>query len=340
MTKLIEIKNLRVHFDVDEGTAKAVDGVSFDIGENRVLGVIGESGCGKSVTAHSILRIVPSPPARMAGGQILFHPRSNGGVQAPPVDLLTLDPKGEDIRKIRGKEIGMIFQEPMTSFGPLHTIGDQIMETIITHDRTSKAEARTRTIELLRRVGIPNPEKWVDDYPHKFSGGMRQRAMIAMALSCSPRLLIADEPTTAIDVTVQAQILELLRELKEATGMAILLITHNLAVVSELADEIVVMYMGRVMERAPAEELFNNPLHPYTIGLLHSIPVLDGPVVRLEQIKGSVPSPCALPDGCVFHPRCDKCRQGVCDGQEVPELKEISPGHWVSCFPQPGGRGL
>ena len=336
--KILEIDNLRTYFESDEGTAKAVDGVSFTICENRVLGVIGESGCGKSVTAHSILRLIPSPPAKLAGGRILFYPRRTEHEQATsPIDLLTLNPKGEEIRNIRGKDIGMIFQEPMTSFGPLHTIGDQITETILAHESVNMSEARERTISLLKRVGIPNPDKRVDDYPHKFSGGMRQRAMIAMALSCSPRLLIADEPTTAIDVTVQAQILDLLGELRESTGMAILLITHNLTVVSELADEIMVMYMGKVMERAPTDEIFSNPMHPYTLGLMRSIPVLDGPVVRLEPITGSVPSLLNLPTGCVFNTRCNKCMAGLCNGAKSPELTEVKPGHWVSCFLYDGG---
>ncbi len=330
---ILKIDGLKTHFELTEGLVRAVDGVSFKIREDRTLGVIGESGCGKSVTAQSIMRILPSPPAKIVAGKILFYfQRQSRTAERNPIDLTTLDAKGEQIRKIRGKEIGMVFQEPMTSFGPLNTIGDQIMETILIHENVKREEARERTIHLLKQVGIPRAEARVDDYPHQFSGGMRQRAMIAMALSCSPRLLIADEPTTSIDVTIEAQILDLLRNLQERTNMAIMLITHNLAVVSELANEIVVMYLGKIMERASIEEIFNNPLHPYTRALWKSIPRLEGELTRLNPIKGVVPSPYNIPDGCVFHPRCEESISGVCDSKSLPDPVEVKSQHWVSCF--------
>lgn len=327
---LLEIRDLKVHFFLDEGVIRAVDGVSFNVRRGQTLGVIGESGCGKSVTAQSVLRILPTPPAKIINGNILFHRQTESGIET--VDLTTLSPDGKKIRDIRGKDISMVFQEPMTSFGPLNTIGDQIMETIMIHEKVSRQEARDRTIDLLRRVGIPKAEQRVDAYPHQFSGGMRQRAMIAMALSCSPQLLIADEPTTALDVTVEAQILELLRELQEATKMSIILITHNLAVVSEVAEEIIVMYLGRVVEHASTSDIFDSPMHPYTQGLWRSIPKLDGEISELIPIKGVVPSPHQIPKGCVFYPRCEEYMPGVCDRNEFPPSIEVSPGHWVSCF--------
>lgn len=327
---LLEVKDLKTYFYLYEGVVKAVDGVNFRINRGRTLGIIGESGSGKSVTAQSIMRIVPSP-GRIVSGDILLH-LENGNGGSRTINLAKLDPQGKEIRDIRGKEISMIFQEPMTSFSPLHTIGDQIIEAILIHENISKKEARERTIDLLGRVGIPRPDSLVDAYPHQLSGGMRQRAMIAMALSCNPKLLIADEPTTALDVTIQAQILELLKRLQKETGMAIMYITHNLAVVTEIADEVVVMYLGKVMEHASVEEIFHNPLHPYTRALWRSIPKIDGELSRLVPILGVLPNPYEIPQGCVFHPRCEEVILGVCDGESPPPLIEVTPGHKVSCF--------
>jgi peptide/nickel transport system ATP-binding protein len=318
---LLELRALRTSFAGEAGEFPAVDGVSFSIAAGRTLGFVGESGSGKSVTALSIMGLVPSPPGRIAGGEVLFE----------GVDLLTLDAAALSER--RGNRLAMIFQEPMTSLNPAFTIGDQIAETIRRHRGLGKREARAETIEMLRRVRIPAPERRVDDYPHKLSGGMRQRAMIAMALACGPKLLIADEPTTALDVTIQAQILDLLRQLRDETGTAIMLITHDLGVVAELAQEVIVLYAGKVMERAPVAALFEAPQHPYTIGLLASIPRLEGEVRRLASIEGAVPSPVALPAGCRFHPRCpfaiERCRS------EEPPLAEIAPGQAVACWRAP-----
>jgi len=326
--KILEVKNLRTYFDVDEGLVKAVDGVNLTIEKGKTLGIIGESGCGKSVTSHSILRLIPSPPGKLIeGSQILYYPEDGDAI-----NLAELDPKGDKMREIRGNEISMIFQEPMTSFGPQHTIGNQIMEAILIHNPDmSEEEARERTIGLLKQVGIPKAEKRVDSYPHEFSGGMRQRAMIAMALSCSPRLLIADEPTTALDVTIEAQILELLQELQREREMSIMIITHNLAVVSEIADKIAVMYLGRRVEFAKTERIVNNPLHPYTRGLWRSIPKLEGPLEKLEPIKGMVPNPINRPAGCAFAPRCEEKIAGVCDMGGAPPCIEVEPDHFVSC---------
>ncbi len=325
---LLEVNGLKTYFDTDQGELKAVDDVSFAVRRNEFLGIIGESGCGKSVTARSILRIVPCPPGRLVAGQILYHPDGNG---TPPVDLASLPPKGREIRAIRGNDISMIFQEPMNSFGPLNTIGDQIDEAILVHNRgMKKREARKRTVELLERVGIPRPERRADDYPHQFSGGMRQRAMIAMALSCSPRLLLADEPTTALDVTIQAQILDLLLDLQEETGMAVILITHDLAVVSQVAENVLVMYLGKGVEYATTADIFDHPKHPYTRALWRSIPSLDADLTRLNPIKGMVPRPIDLPPGCPFCSRCGECVTGVCDKVPPPNI-EVGPGHWVCC---------
>ncbi|OGP99125.1 MAG: peptide ABC transporter ATP-binding protein, partial [Deltaproteobacteria bacterium RBG_16_55_12] len=289
MAELIRTKDLRTSFFTPDGEVKAVDGVSFEIEEGKTLGLVGESGCGKSVTALSILRLVPFPPGRVVGGEILYRGR----------DLLKLN--GEEMRKIRGNEISMIFQEPMTSLNPVFTIGNQIGEAIRLHQGLGKKETREKTIEMLRLVKIADPETRVDDYPHQLSGGMRQRVMIAMALSCNPSLLIADEPTTALDVTIQAQILELMKELKDRLGMSLLLITHDLGVVAEQADEVAIMYAGKIVEQATAKALFNRPLHPYTVGLLNSLPrVGANKKKRLEAIPGMVPSPLELPSGCRF----------------------------------------
>ncbi len=313
--KILEVKNLQTTFFTEEGLVKAVDDVSFDVYRGKTLGIVGESGCGKSVTSLSIMRLIPDPPGRVTSGQILYQGR----------DLLKLTP--EEMRKIRGNEISMIFQEPMTSLNPVFTIGNQIVEAITLHQDLSSREARNKAIEMLKLVGIPSPEKRIDDYPHQLSGGMRQRVMIAMALSCNPHILIADEPTTALDVTIQAQILDLLRDLQQKVGMALILITHDLGVVAEVADEVCVMYAGRVAERGSVREIFKNPKHPYTRGLLNSIPTLSkdptGKIKknRLETIPGIVPNLLQLPKGCRFQERCTYVTD-ACRGQE-PDLRTI-----------------
>ncbi len=317
--QLIQVKDLRTSFFTPDGELKAVDGVSFSIEQGKTLGLVGESGCGKSVTALSIMRLVPSPPGRVVGGEVLYRGR----------DLLRLN--GDEMRKVRGNEISMIFQEPMTSLNPVFTIGNQIGEAIRLHQGLSKRETREKTIEMLRLVKIADPESRVDDYPHQLSGGMRQRVMIAMALSCKPSLLIADEPTTALDVTIQAQILELMKELQEKLGMALLLITHDLGVVAEQADEVAIMYAGKIVERAKTKAIFDRPLHPYTVGLLNSLPGVEGEKKkRLEAIPGVVPSPLDLPGGCRFRDRCPKAA-GIC-GEAEPELVEKERDHWVACY--------
>jgi oligopeptide/dipeptide ABC transporter ATP-binding protein len=319
MAELIQLKSLKTSFFTPEGEVRAVDGVSFDIGEGKTLGLVGESGCGKSVTALSIMRLVPSPPGKIVGGEILYRGE----------DLLKLN--GAAMRKIRGNEISMIFQEPMTSLNPVFTIGNQIGEAIHLHQGLGKRETREKTIEMLRLVKIADPESRVDDYPHQLSGGMRQRVMIAMALSCHPSLLIADEPTTALDVTIQAQILELIKELQEKLGMSLMLITHDLGVVAEQADEVAIMYAGKIVERAHTRDIFSRPLHPYTVGLLNSLPGARGKKKkRLEAIPGVVPSLLELPSGCHFRDRCPKAA-GVCAETE-PELVEKEKDHWVSCY--------
>jgi peptide/nickel transport system ATP-binding protein len=330
---LIEIENLNVEFRMFEGVVKAVDNLSLSVGQNRVMGIIGESGSGKSVTAQSILRIVPSPPGKITSGKILFRLDRGSNDHEEIIDILSLDPKGTEIRKIRGKNISMIFQEPMTSFGPLDTIGNQITEVIATHEpETGKKEVRERVIALLSDVGIPRAEKVINDYPHQLSGGMRQRAMIAMALICNPRLLLADEPTTALDVTVQAQILSLLKELQNNYKMSMIYITHNLAVVSEIADDITVMYLGNVCESCNVETINKRPLHPYTQALWKSIPNMTGEITKLEPITGTVPSMSEIPRGCVFSTRCKHIIKGLCDSDVRPEPKEVEPGHIVSCY--------
>ena len=327
---LVEVEDLRVHFRLQEGIVRAVDGVSFKIRQGQTLGVIGESGSGKSVSSQALLGILPMPPAKIESGKIVLHLQENG-VGNRSVILSDLPTRGRDYRAIRGKEIGIIFQEPMTSFSPVHSIGNQIMESIVLHiEGLSKKEARERTIEILRRVGIPRAEQRVDNYPHQFSGGMRQRAMIAMALACNPKLVIADEPTTALDVTIEAQILELLQDLQKEFGMAIMYISHDLAVVGSVADEIMVMYLGLVMEHASTDQLFENPLHPYTQALLRSIPTIDGPMERLHTIQGTMPSPFTVHKGCPFFSRCGKRIAGVCDTTRPP-LVEVEPGHKVRC---------
>ena len=322
---VLKVNNLKTHFNLDEGVLKAVDGVTFNIKKGKTLGIIGESGSGKSVTAQSILRIVPKPGS-IADGSIILKQNDSD------VDLAKLQVNGDKIRSIRGKEISMIFQEPMTSLSPVHTIGNQIMETIMLHKTQDKKEARELAIEIIQKVGIPNPKQRIDAYPHQLSGGLRQRAMIAMALSCNPSLLIADEPTTALDVTIQAQILELMKGLQEQFHMAILYITHNLGVIAEISDEVAVMYLGRVVEFATTKRIFQNPMMPYTDNLMKSIPKVGLKAKeRLEAIKGTVPVPINLPKQCGFYDRCEKAMEGVCD-KAVPALKEMEDGHFVRCF--------
>ena len=330
---LLSVRNLKTYFPQDEGTVKAVDGASFDLDQGRTLGIVGESGCGKSITARSILRIIDRP-GRIVEGEILFRRRqpSNGERSNEVVDLTKLDSNSQDMRAIRGAEIALVFQEPMSSFSPVHTVGEQIIEAIMLHQHMSRRQARQKAIEMLRLVGIPLPEQRVDQLSNQLSGGLRQRAMIAMALSCHPTLLIADEPTTALDVTTQAQILDLLRQLQHEYGMAIMLITHDLGVIAEMADTVVVMYLGRVVEQASVDEIFYQPQHPYTQALLRSIPRLRATSrERLASISGAVPHPYNRPSGCPFHPRCSAFMPGLCDQQE-PQLQATAEQHLVSCF--------
>jgi oligopeptide/dipeptide ABC transporter ATP-binding protein len=327
---LLEVKNLKTYFRLDEGTLKAVDGVSFTVGERSTLGLIGESGCGKSVTARSILRLI-DPPGKVVGGSIPF--KMDGQI----VDLVALDPYGDEIRDIRGREISMIFQEPMRSLSPVHTIGEQIMEMILLHRTQDHSEAKEIALQMLAQVGMANPHLRFNSYPHQLSGGLCQRAMIAMALSCHPSLLIADEPTTALDVTVQAQILDLMRRLQEQFSMSILYITHDLGVVAEVCDYVAVMYLGRIVEQAPTKELFKSPLHPYTERLLRSVPRLGKRAgARLETIQGTVPLPLDPPRQCGFYSRCPEAKAGKCD-REIPALVEVAEGHSVRCFLHSGG---
>jgi oligopeptide/dipeptide ABC transporter ATP-binding protein len=318
---LLEVKGLRTLFAVEGGEVRAVDGVDFRLERGRTLGIVGESGCGKSVTALSIMGLVPQPPGRIAGGQVLFEGE----------DLLKAP--AQRLRDLRGDQLSMIFQEPMTSLNPAFQVGEQIAEVLLRHRGLSKKEAQDSSVEMLRRVRIPSPERRARDYPHQLSGGMRQRVMIAMALACNPKLLIADEPTTALDVTIQAQILELMRTLRAELGTATILITHDLGVIAELADEVIVMYAGQVIERCAAERLFAEPQHPYTVGLLGSIPRLHLEQERLAAIEGFVPDASALPEGCRFHPRCpfaiEKCRS------EIPVLAEITKDHYAACWRAP-----
>jgi peptide/nickel transport system ATP-binding protein len=324
---LLSVRNLKTYFAQDEGLVKAVDGVSFELYPEATLGVVGESGCGKSVTARSILRIVDRP-GRIVDGEIWFRRPGTGEL----VDLAKLEPNGAQMRSIRGAEIALIFQEPMSSFSPVHSVGNQIDEAIRLHQPVGHRQARARTIEMLRRVGVSSPEQRVDQLANQLSGGLRQRAMIAMALSCEPTLLIADEPTTALDVTTQTQILELMRQLQQEDGMAIMLITHDLGVVAEMATDVVVMYLGRVVEQGPVDAIFHDPRHPYTRALLRSIPRMRTRTrERLVPIAGSIPHPYARPAGCPFHLRCTDFMAGTCDRRE-PELRAVGDGHAVSCF--------
>jgi oligopeptide/dipeptide ABC transporter ATP-binding protein len=325
---LLDVRGLRTHFILDDGVVKAVDGVDLQIRRGATLCIVGESGCGKSVTARSILQIV-DPPGRVVGGSIHFRPGGAAGER--PIDLAALNPRGHQIRAIRGREIAMIFQEPMASLSPVHTIGNTIIEAIQEHEPISAAAARLRAIELLGQVGIPRPAERVDAYSFQLSGGMRQRAMIAIALACNPSLLIADEPTTALDVTTQAQILDLLRRLQREFGMAIMLITHDLGVVAEMADDVAVMYLGHVVERGDVETIFSAPRHPYTQALLQSIPRIGRKSrARLASIRGMVPDPFNRPSGCPFHTRCDQAIIGVCD-RVLPQPIEFPGRQEVRC---------
>ena len=327
---ILSVQDLKTYYYQDEGVVRAVDGASFDLYAGKTLGIVGESGCGKSVTARSILRIVEES-GRIEEGHIWLRlPGKPGQEQA--IDLTTLNADGRQMRSIRGGEIGLIFQEPMTSFSVYHTVGNQIIEAIRLHNDVSKQEARNRAIELLRMVGIPQPERRIDEYSFQLSGGLRQRVMIAMALSSNPRILIADEPTTALDVTTQAQILDLLRSLQEQQDVSIILITHDMGVIAEMADDVVVMYLGRVVERASVDDIFHDPKHPYTRALLRSIPsVLAEPRTKLATIAGTIPHPYNRPIGCPFHPRCADSIPGRCDVDE-PNLKQLIGDRAVSCF--------
>ena len=332
---LLKVENLKTYFFLDEGTVRAIDGVDFNIRRGQTLGVVGESGCGKSVTARSILRIVPKP-GRIVEGEITLHRLVNkkpGSTMTDLVNLTDLDPMGPVMRGLRGAEMALVPQEPMASLSPVYTIGNQIMEAIMLHQKVDKVEARTKAIEMLDLVGFPQPRQRVDAYPHQLSGGLRQRAVIAMALSCHPSLLIADEPTTALDVTTEAQILKLMRSLQQELGMAIMYITHNLGVVAQMTEDVIVMYMGKVVEEANVDTIFHNPKHPYTKALLRSIPRLGQKTRergRLETIRGSVPDPYSIPKGCPFHPRCSQRIRGVCDEQDPPNV-QVEPGHKVRC---------
>jgi peptide/nickel transport system ATP-binding protein len=333
---LLSVRDLKTYFMQDEGTVKAVDGVSFDLYPGATLGIVGESGCGKSVTARSILGIVDRP-GRIVDGEIRFRRQTTfkAAESGTVVDLAKLPTNGPEIRAIRGAEIALIFQEPMSSFSPVHTVGNQIVEAIMLHQHVDRRQARARTIEMLRRVGVSSPEQRVDQLSNQLSGGLRQRAMIAMALSCHPTLLIADEPTTALDVTTQTQILELMRQLQREDGMAIMLITHDLGVIAEMATDVAVMYLGRVVEQAPVDDIFHAPRHPYTQALLRSIPRMRSRSrERLNPIAGSVPHPYDRPAGCPFHPRCPQFMPGRCDAEE-PTLRPVGDKHTVSCFLYP-----
>lgn len=319
---LLEVNNLHVNFFLAEGTIGAVNGVSFKIERGKTLGLVGESGCGKSVTARAILNMV-RPPGRILSGEINYY-----GDPASPINLAALDPHGRQIRQIRWGEIAMVFQEPMTSLSPVHTIGNQMIEALRLHSNVSKLEAEQRAVELLNRVGLPKSKQLLNRYRHELSGGMRQRAMIAMALLCNPKLLIADEPTTAVDVTTQSQILDLMRGLQQEFGMAILFITHALGVIAEMADDVVVMYLGEEVEVSDVDSIFYSPAHPYTQALLRSIPRHDAKLDRLEAIEGNVPDPTNMPKGCKFHPRCSRYVPSQCAS---PSLVKISEQHWTRC---------
>jgi oligopeptide/dipeptide ABC transporter ATP-binding protein len=326
---VLEIKDLKTYFSLEDGTVKAVDGVSLELKRNQTLGLVGESGCGKSITATSIMRLVKSPPGKIVGGQILLHQGQNGHHQV--TDLVKLPANGSKMRDIRGGEIAMVFQEPMTSLNPLYSVGTQIAETVQLHQKASKKEALGRAQEMLEKVQISDAKRRLDEYPHQLSGGMRQRVMIALALSCNPTILLADEPTTALDVTVQAQILDLMRALQKDFQSSIVMITHNLGVVSQMADHVAVMYLGKIVEYAAVRDIFHNPLHPYTIGLLNSVPVLGRKSRKqLVPIRGMVPSPTETIRGCPFAARCPHVMP-ICR-EELPPLREVQLGHKVACW--------
>lgn len=321
---LVSVENLRVQFHIPQGIVRAVDGVSFEVYRGKSLGVVGESGCGKSITALSLMLLHPQPEGRIAGGRIIYYSEASS-----PIDITSLDIYGREIRDIRGKEIAMIFQEPMVSLSPVYTIGEQIVEAIMLHQDLDKKEARELAITMLDQVRISAPHQRVDEYPHQLSGGMRQRAMIAMALSCKPSLLIADEPTTALDVTIEAQILALIKELQQRLGMSLMIITHDLGVIGEMSDYVVVMYVGKIVEKARTKELFENPMHPYTRALLRSLPRI-GSRVRLLSIPGSVPNPYQLPRGCSFQSRCEEMDETCRD--EAPPPCYVDGDHLVCCW--------
>ena len=328
---LLSVRDLKTYFMMDEGVVKAVDGVTFDVNSGQVFGIVGESGCGKSVTMKALLRIV-EPPGKIVAGEILLRRAKQNGAGGEVVDLAKLDANGKEMRAIRGAEIALIPQEPMSSFSPVHTVGDQIVEAIMLHQPVNKREARNVALQMLQDVGIPMPEQRLDEYSWQLSGGLRQRAIIAMALSCNPRLLIADEPTTAVDVTTQAQVLRLLRRLQEEHNAAIIFITHDLGVIAQMADYVMVMYLGLVMEQGPVDGIFHAPQHPYTQALLRSIPSVNStPRVELPTISGSIPHPFNKPKGCPFHPRCEKSMAGKCDVR-TPALEPVGEKQWVSCF--------
>ena len=331
---LIQVRDLHVAFALREGVVRAVNGVTFDVFEDRTLGIVGESGCGKSVTAKAMMQILPSRAA-ITGGTVRLR-RPSGGAGDAWVDITALEPDRPAMRGILGADIAMIFQEPMTSFSPVHTIGNQIMESILLHRDVTKHQARDIAVDMLRLVRVPMAERRIDAYPHELSGGLRQRCMIAMALCCEPRLLIADEPTTALDVTIQAQILALIRRLQGELRMAVMMITHDLGVIAQVADEVAVMYLGRIVEYASVHELFERPKHPYTSGLLASAPRMSGGRREpLVSIPGSVPDPFSMPAGCPFHPRCSERIEGLCTGGEPPPCVELSDGHRVACYLYP-----
>ena len=323
---VLNIQNLRVFFYTEEGEVKAVDGVSFSMRRGRIMALVGESGCGKSVTSYSILRLIQKP-GRIVDGRITFSP-----LQGKAVEITGLSDNSEELYHLRGGRISMIFQEPMTALSPVHTVGNQICEAILLHQDVSKNEARKRAIEMLQKVGIPGADKRIDQYPFEMSGGMRQRVVIAMALVCNPEILIADEPTTALDVTIQAQIMGLMKGLQRDLGTSTLLITHDLGVVAQLADDVAVMYLGRIIERGPVREIMKRPRHPYTHGLLQSLPSLAMNKERLPSIEGSVPSLTEIPSGCPFHPRCPHAESGLCNLGAPPDIEEVDSGHDVACF--------
>ncbi len=326
---LLSVRNLKTYYHLDEGDVKAVDGVSFDVFPSQVVGIVGESGCGKSVTIKSVLNIIEKP-GKIVAGEILFHRRDSEAGEM--IDLTKLEPNGSRMRHIRGGDIALIPQEPMAAFSPVHTIGNQIIEVILLHQTSHKKEAHKIAIDRLREVGVPNPEQRIDAYSWELSGGLRQRAMIAMALSCNPKLLIADEPTTAIDVTTQAQVLRLLRQLQEQHDTAIIFITHDLGVIAQIADYVVVMYLGRVMESGPVDDIFHNPQHPYTKALLKSIPTVHSPALtRLPTIEGAIPHPFNRPAGCPFYPRCSEVMVGRCNVY-TPAVRPVSAVQSAACF--------